>query len=194
MSKFSTKLTYSAMAIALATILSYVKLYDFPFGGSVTCFSMLIICLPGYWFGLGTGLLTAVAYGVLQFILNPYVLFPLQVVVDYVLAFGALGLSGVFSSRSCSPDSKMTHAPIRNLTYGYLLAIFGRFLFTSLSGWLFFGEYAWKGWNPLAYSMAYNGAYVSAEGLLTVLLLALPPVKKALIQIAPGGRNTESQP
>lgn len=177
MSKFTTKLTTCAMAVALATVLSVLKLYHFPFGGSVTCFSMLVICLPGYWFGLGTGLLTAVAYGLLQFIIDPYVLFPLQVIVDYLLAFGALGLSGLFAAK---PEKKNNYA---RLLYGYLIAILGRYIFTVLSGWLFFAEYAWEGWNPLCYSLVYNGAYIFTEGLLTMGLLALPPVKKAILAL-----------
>ena len=59
---------------------------------------MLIICLPGYLFGLGAGLVTGVAYGILQLLVDPYVLFPMQLVLDYLLAFGSLGLSGIFAS------------------------------------------------------------------------------------------------
>ncbi len=177
MSKTTTKLTYSAMCIALATLLSYLKLYEFPFGGSVTCFSMLVICLPGYWFGLGTGLIAAIGYGVLQLLLDPYVLFPLQVVVDYLLAFGALGLSGCFCRKTNQAGA------FSRLIFGYLLGICGRYVFTVLSGWLFFAEYAWEGWNPLPYSLAYNGAYIFTEAALTLLLLTLPPVKKTILKL-----------
>ncbi len=177
MSKTTTKLTYSAMCIALATLFSYFKLYEFPFGGSVTCFSMLMICLPGYWFGLGTGLIAAIGYGVLQLLLDPYVLFPLQLIVDYLLAFGALGLSGVFCRKTNQAGA------FSRLMSAYLLGICGRYVFTVLSGWLFFAEYAWEGWNPLPYSLVYNGAYIFTEGLLTLLLLALPPVKKTILKL-----------
>ena len=89
------------MAIALATVIATViKLPSLPNGGSVTLFSMLIICLVGYWYGPVTGIIAAVAYGVLQFITGPYVVHPLQVLLDYPLAFGALGLSGFFYKRS----------------------------------------------------------------------------------------------
>ena len=53
------------MAIALGTVLSNIKLFHFPTGGSITLLSMLVICLPGYWFGLGAGIATGVAYGVI---------------------------------------------------------------------------------------------------------------------------------
>ena len=66
------KLTFCAIAIALGTVLSNVKLYSFPFGGSVTLLSMLFICLPGCWFGAGTGIITGVAYGILQLLIDPH--------------------------------------------------------------------------------------------------------------------------
>ena len=121
------------MSIALGTILSEIKIIDFPWGGSATLLSMLIICLPGYLFGLGAGLVTGVAYGILQLLVDPYVLFPMQLVLDYLLAFGSLGLSGIFASSK------------NGLVKGYLTGILGRYVFTVLSGWIFFGEYAWEG-------------------------------------------------
>ena len=156
------------MAIALGTVLSNVKLFDFPYGGSITLLSMLVICLPGYFFGLGAGILTGVAYGVLQLLIDPYVLYPMQLVVDYLLAFGALGLSGLFSNAKSG------------LIKGYIAAIIGRYVFAVISGWIFFGAYAWEGWNPLPYSLAYNATYIFSEAAITIVILLLPPVKKAM--------------
>ena len=97
--KLSVKqLVFCAISIALGTILSEIKIIDFPWGGSATLLSMLVICLPGYFFGLGAGMMTGVAYGVLQILVDPYILFPLQLVMDYLLAFGCLGLSGLFAN------------------------------------------------------------------------------------------------
>ena len=62
----------------------------------VTLLSMLVICLPGYWFGAAVGIATATAYGLLQLIIEPYIISIPQLIVDYFLAFGALGLSGFF--------------------------------------------------------------------------------------------------
>lgn len=162
------QLVFCAMSIALGTVLSEIKIIDFPWGGSATLLSMLVICLPGYFFGLGAGLLAAIAYGVLQLLINPYVLFPMQLVLDYLLAFGALGLSGLFS------DAK------KGLIKGYLAGILGRYVFTVLSGWIFFAEYAWEGWPVLPYSLVYNGIYIFAEAAITLVILALPPVQKAI--------------
>lgn len=165
------QLAFCAMAIALGTVLSNIKLFHFPYGGSITLLSMLVVCLPGYFFGLGTGILTGIAYGVLQLLIDPYVLYPLQLVVDYLLAFGALGLSGLFSSSR------------NGLIKGYIAAILGRFVFTVISGWIFFGVYAWEGWAPLPYSLAYNASYIFSEAAITIIILLLPPVKKTIASV-----------
>ena len=165
------QLVFCAMAIALGTVLSNIKLFEFHNGGSITLLSMLVICLPGYFFGLGAGLLTGVAYGVLQLLIDPYVLYPMQLVVDYLLAFGALGLSGLFTNAK------------NGMIKGYITAVLGRFVFAVISGWIFFGAYAWEGWAPLPYSLAYNAMYIFSEAAITVIILMLPAIKKALASI-----------
>lgn len=176
--RFSAKrIVFSAMAIALGTILSNIKLFSFPTGGSITPLSMFVICLPGIWFGTGAGIVTGVAYGVLQLIIDPYVLYPSQLIIDYILAFGALGLSGLFTRKN------------NGTILGYIVAILGRYVFAVLSGCIFFGAYAWEGWNPLAYSMAYNAIYIFSEAVITVIILFIPAVKKAVNTLTELARN-----
>ncbi|MCR5580444.1 MAG: energy-coupled thiamine transporter ThiT [Pseudobutyrivibrio sp.] len=162
------QLAFCAVSIALAFVLSNIKVFHFPTGGSVTLLSMLVACLPGFWFGPAIGIVTGVAYGLLNLIVDPYILFPAQVIVDYILAFGALGLSGFFSNAK------------HGLIKGYLLAIFGRYVFSVISGWIFFGEWAWEGWSPLTYSLAYNAIYIGAEAAVTIIILCLPPIQKVM--------------
>lgn len=163
------QLVFSAMAITLATVTSMIKLFDMPMGGSVTLLSMLFIVLVGYWYGLGGGLTAAFAYGVLQLIIDPYILSLPQMLVDYLFAFGALGLSGLFS------NSK------HGLIKGYIAGVLGRYFFAFLSGWIFFGTYAPENFpNAVVYSLAYNGAYLAAEAVITLIIISLPPVSKAL--------------
>lgn len=162
------KLVVCAIMIALGTVLSYVKVFHFPTGGSITMFSMLIVCLPAYWYGLRTGLLTGVAYGILQLIIDPYIIYPTQLIVDYILAFGAMGLTGIFANKK------------NGLIPGYLVGITGRFVFAVISGAIFFGEYAWEGWNAWTYSIVYNAIYIYAEGIITVIILVIKPVRDAI--------------
>lgn len=167
------QIAVSGMAVALAFFTSNVKLIKMPMGGSVTLFSMLFICLIGYWYGTVAGITSAVAYGFLQLVIDPYIISFPQMMVDYIFAFGALGLSGVF----------------RNSKYGiykgYVLGAFGRFVFSFLSGWIFFGTYA-KDYgfsHAYTYSFNYNISYIGTECFLTLVILFLPPVKKAMATV-----------
>lgn len=171
--KLSIKaLVFSAMAIALAMVTSMIKIVDMPMGGSVTLCSMLFVCLIGYLFGLRTGLMAAIAYGFLQLVVDPYIISIPQMLTDYIFAFGALGISGVFSNQKYG------------LIKGYLLGVLGRYFFAFLSGMIFFGSYA-ASYNMSApvYSLAYNGAYLGLEALITVVILSIPPVGKGLARV-----------
>jgi len=162
------KLVYSALGIALALVTSYIKLWEMPMGGSVTLLSMLFVCLIGYWFGLKYGLITGIAFGLLQFIIDPYMLSIPQVILDYPLAFGALGLSGLFCNKKFG------------LQIGYIIGVVGRFVCSTLSGVIFFADYAPEGMNPWVYSIVYQGSYLGAEMVLTLIVISIPPVANAL--------------
>ncbi len=171
MSKTTKRIVFSALCIALASVTSLIKVYEFPFGGAITLCSMFFAALPGFFFGPTTGIIAGLAYGLLQFILGPYVLTPIQVIVDYPLAFGALGLSGFMSRRKYG------------LYTGYLLGCAGRWFFSFLSGWIFFAEYAWEGWNPIAYSAVYNIIYIAAEVAITLIIISIPSFKKMILRV-----------
>lgn len=163
------QLTFSAMAMALAMLLSNIKLLDLFAGGSATLCSMFFITLIGYFYGTGAGLLTGLAYGLLQFVIDPVFYTLPQLLVDYPLAFGALGLSGLFHNKKWG------------LQIGYVVGILGRLFFSWLSGVLFFASYA-ESYQmlPALYSFLYNGSYIGAEGVITLIIISLPPVKKGL--------------
>lgn len=166
------QLVFCAIAIALAMVTSNIKLFAMPFGGSVTLCSMMFISLIGYWYGLGTGIVTGVAYGVLQLVIDPYIISLPQMIIDYFLAFGCLGLSGLFSKKA------------NGMIPGYLVGVLGRFVCSALSGLIFFASYA-DAYNmsPLAYTVVYNGAYLGAEAAITIILMFIPPVASGLKQI-----------
>ena len=168
MKNTTKKLVYSALGIALALVTSYIKLWEMPMGGSVTLLSMLFVCLIGYWFGLKYGLITGIAFGLLQFIIDPYMLSIPQVILDYPFAFGALGLSGLFCNKKFG------------LQIGYVLGVVGRFVCSTLSGVIFFADYAPDGMNPWVYSIAYQGSYLGVEMVLTLIIISIPPVANAL--------------
>ena len=63
------------------------------------------------------------------------------------------------------------------------MGVLGRFFFSVLSGVIFFAAYAPEGMNPIVYSVMYNGSYLGAEALLTVVLLSVPAVTKGLSSV-----------
>lgn len=170
--KMTTKqLTYCSIAMALAIVASFIKFAKLPFGGSITMFSMFFICFIGYLYGPKLGLMTGVSYGILQLLIDPYIYAPLQVLLDYPLAFGALGLSGCFW--------KSRHGLIKGCTVGMLC----RYLCHVISGYVFFASYAPEGMNPMVYTLSYNLTYILPELIATLILISLPAVARALNQV-----------
>lgn len=168
----------AGIMVALATILSYIKLYHMPQGGSVTAGSMVPIVLVGLRYGVKKGVLVGVLYGVLQSILEPYVVHPVQYVLDYPLAFGLLGLSGVGKNIYSKVSQKgLVHYVA--IVCGVCLGIFGRFASHVTAGAVFFKEYAGDQ-NAWIYSSIYNGTFLSLELVITavVILLLWKPLER----------------
>ena len=170
--KMSAKqLAFCAMAMALAFITSYIKIFSLPWGGSVTLCSMLFIVLVANWYGVRTGILVGFTYGMLQFLQEPYVLSLFQVCCDYVLAFAALGVAGFFAKQK------------NGLLKGYIVAVLARGAFHALGGYLYWMDYMPDNFpKSLAavYPIAYNYSFLLAEGLITIVIISIPAVQKAL--------------
>ena len=170
--KLTTKqLVFSAVAMALAMVCSMIKFADLPMGGSVTLFSMLFIVLISYWYGPYVGIMTAVAYGLLQFVTEPIFYTIPQMLIDYPCAFGALGLAGFFSGKK------------HGLQIGYLAGVLGRYVFAVISGIVFFGAYAPEGTPAIVYSLGYNATYLVPEAVITLIVISIPPVANALARV-----------
>ncbi len=157
-------MVYSGVAIALGAALSTITLFKMPQGGSITPFSMLFILVVGYFFGVRQGVLAGIVYGLLQLVIGAYVVHPVQLLLDYPLAFGALGLSGLFAGSRLG------------LIKGVMVGMAGRLLMHVISGAVFFGEYTPEGMNVWLYSFWYNFTYIGVEGALTITLILVPAV------------------
>lgn len=159
-------ITEGGMMIALSVLLSYIKLYQLPNGGSVTAGSMIPLMIFAIRWGVGPGLLVGGTYGLIDFILKPYFYHPLQFVLDYPLAFGLLGLAGIgyLSNNNNNGYGK--------LSLGITLGIAGRMISHTLSGVIFFAEYAGDQ-NPWIYSIGYNMTYLVPELIVSLLVLIL---------------------
>ncbi len=159
------KLSYASVCIALSFVLSFVRLWTMPMGGSVTAASMLPMLAYGYMAGPVWGAMAGMVYSVLQYIQEPYFLSVPQLFCDYFLPFTALSLlAGVFKFKN-----KHT-----NLYLGFSVAIIARYLFHVASGILFFAEYA--PYNPIAYSFAYN-SFVFIDAIPCFILISVPSIR-----------------
>ena len=161
-------LTISALMVAAAIVLGQFKLFSMPQGGSVTPLSNLPIVLCAYYLGTRRGVTAGMCVGLLNLIFGPYVIHPLQMLVDYPLAFGALGLGGLMRNKK------------NGIVKGYIVGLIGRYAMAVLSGIVFFGSYAPKGFNAVTWSVWYNFTYLAAEGVITVIIVSIPTVKKTL--------------
>jgi len=164
--RFSTKLIAETVVfVALATVLSYIKLFSLPQGGSVTAASMVPLVWLALRRGPKVGLFAAAVYGLVQLALEPYIYHPVQVLLDYPIAFGLLGVAGFFQKR-----------PL----IGTSLGIFGRFFAHFLSGIVFFASYAPEGMHPIVYSAVYNGGYMLVELVISVYVIYMLRASKVL--------------
>ena len=160
--RFTTRmLVYASICIALSFVLSYIRLGKMPQGGSITPASMLPLIAFAYIFGPVPGVLAGIAYGVLQYIQGGYVVHWIQLFMDYPIAFGLLGLAGLYR---------------KNMVVASFIAVFGRFLMHFLTGIIFFYEYA-EGQPVVLYSLVYNGSYLAVEFAICAIVAALPQVK-----------------
>lgn len=163
-------LANAALCLALAFVLSYIKLFDLPQGGAVTAASLLPIVAFAYSYGLAPGLVVGVAYGLLQMIQDPWIVTPVQAILDYPLAFACIALAAVARRL---PDSWGWLA-------GMALAAVGRFVCHTFTGVVFFAEYAeGTGLSPFVYSVSYN-SFVFVDMAICAVVMAFPQVRGAL--------------
>ena len=165
------QLAFSAMAVALTVVTSFIKFGRLPYGGSITLLSMFFICLVGYLYGVKAGIVAGIAYGFIDLILGPYIVHPVQLFLDYPIAFGCLGLAGIFANAK------------NGILKGYILGVIGRYLCHVISGYIFFASYAPEDMNSLLYTFVYNASYIMPEMIITIVLLLIPPVQNALKQV-----------
>lgn len=183
------KLALSSMMLALGFILSYVKIWKMPFGGSVTLLSMLPIFLVSIKYGLGWGLGTSFVYSWLRFFqalgeisgwgLTPGMLVA-TICLDYLLAFTVLGLAGVLRRRG--PVGMAVGSVFACVLRLGVHIVSGVVLWANYSEFVAFGV-EWVN-HPLLYSICYNGAFMLPETGLTVagviILACIPQVKKLI--------------
>lgn len=163
------------ICLALAFLLSQLKLFEMPMGGTVTPAATLPLILFCLCFGPTWGFIVCFIFSLLQLI-NGYLLFPMQVVLDYILAYTLVGVAG-FAAPKKSVRLEIS-SPIKrlkkvNLIKASVLALVGfvaRFACSVLSGVIFYAEYAGE-MNVWVYSITYNGTFILPEAVITIVVM-----------------------
>ena len=175
-SKRIFNLVLGGVMVAMATVLGFIKLYDAPYGGSITVCSMLPILFFGYRCGLKWGLGAGFVNSVLQLLLGMSALKGVSagvlvgsIFLDYLIAFTVLGLAGMFRGKIKNDALAFTLGSLVGLLWvdvvedaGYMQEVIGAYIpaLSGLTG------------NTLAivYSLVYNGVYMIPEIILTCVV------------------------
>ncbi len=157
--KIQTKiLTETIVCIALAGVLYAIPFFQLPNGGRITLASMVPIFFVALRRGPRVGIITGIVFGFVALTLDSFafVVNPIQVALDYPLAFGTLGFAGFFRE-----------SPI----VGILVGVAGRFVCHFISGLVFFATYAPAGEAPAVFSAVYNGSFLSIELAMSAIII-----------------------
>ncbi len=165
------------IALALAFVLSQIKLFELPNGGTVTPASILPIVIFAMAFGPGWGFVVAVIFSLLQLI-GGWLVTPFQVLLDYTLGYSAYGLIGFAAQARAkriairNPLKRFANAGLLRAIIFTVLAYVVRWFCSVLSGVIFYAEYAGD-MNPWIYSMIYNGSFLSLDLLVLLVVMII---------------------
>ena len=150
----------AGVAIAIAQVLSFITLFHMPQGGSIKAASLVPLMIFAYRWGGTRGIWAGVVYGVLHFLLGfKSSIHYLSIILDYLVAYGAIGVCGYFKDN------------ITGLVSGSIVASALRWFTSVPSGAVVFASYAPQGQNPWIYSMIYNASYMIPDGILNIIVL-----------------------
>ncbi|MBE6668972.1 MAG: proton-coupled thiamine transporter YuaJ [Ruminococcaceae bacterium] len=181
-------LCVSAIMLALATVLSLLKIWSFPWGGSITLASMVPIIFISIAYGPVQGLLTAFLYSWIQFFLDlgsimswglTKEMFIWTALLDYILPFTLIGIAGIFAKKGFA--GRMT---------GVCIAVTLRYASHVLSGTLLWHSAGkiWEGLvieNEWLYSIVYNACYMLPELIITAAITAILLKNKSFLRLIP---------
>jgi len=175
-------LVESALLVAIAFVLSNIILFRMPQGGSVTAISMLPLLMIGLRHGLKWGISAGIVYACLQMLQQFWpppsgtiAAYISVVMLDYILAFAMLGLSGLFRNKH------------NGILYAAPFCVFLRFLCHFISGAVVWSAY-WRDPAAWLFSLIYNGTYIGVELVITTIIAAI------LYHVAPILFKTQTKP
>lgn len=169
--KNNYNMVFSAIMVALATLLSFVTVYNLPMGGSVTLFSMVPVVIVSWMLGVKWGLISGFTMGLLQMILgfsnfgyvSGLLAYIILILADYIVPFTLIGLAGIFKGKI---KNDLVAVGLGACMVGVI-----RFCCHFISGITIWGVWASDDTLPaiLSYSLIYNGSYMLPETILTIV-------------------------
>ena len=187
----SRAIAFASVCIAMSFSLSYLRIVKLPQGGSITVASLLPLMLYSYMFGTKKGVFAGLIYGILQAFQDTYILHPAQFLLDYPLAFAAIGLAGMFAKTDA------LHYPQIKFALGAAIAGLGRFAIHFISGIFAFGAFA-EDQPVVLYSFLYQLGYVLPDIAIViavgVLLFSSKTFRHEIDRIAGNLNEDEEKP
>ena len=172
----SKSISYAAVCIALSFALSYISPIHMPQGGSVTIGSLVPLMIYSYMFGTKKGVFAGFVYGLLQIIQDPWLIHPAQMLLDYPIAFAAIGLSGMFAH-----VKKLEKLPQLQIALGGIVASVLRFAAHLFSG-VFAFSYLAPDVDAWIYSLGYNATYVFPDIAIAIAVCIIVFSSKAFMK------------
>lgn len=174
--KLVQQMTEGALMLALSFILNNIRIFRMPQGGSITLAGYVPLLIYALRWGLGPGLVLGLIYGFIEFIADPYIVHPIQFLLDYPLAYMAMGLAGLGKSENTIQGN------IDKRAIGAIIfAVFMRAVVAMASGIIFFKEFLPEDMPYLLGSAIYNFSYIIPNTIIDiiVILLIYKPITKA---------------
>ncbi|MBM7644314.1 thiamine transporter [Scopulibacillus daqui] len=162
-------MTETALMTAISVVLSFIQIRGpWAAGGSISL-EMVPLIILSFRRGVKWGMAAGVIYGLINFMFNPYYVHPVQLILDYPLAFGLLGLSGIFILK----ESETKVLALIKLIAGVTIGCFARFVSHFASAMIFFGSSAPKGQPVALYAFIYNISYIGPSYIIALFVLIL---------------------
>ena len=152
--------------VALAGALAYVShsFFSLPQGGSIN-----LGMVPIFWLalrrGVKIGIFGGAVFGFVDLAIEPFVVNPIQFLLDYILPFAVLGVAGFFKK-----------VPVA----GVFVGVTGRFICHFVSGVVYFPQYAPEGMSPILYSAVYNAIYLVPSMIICAIIIGILQKSKVL--------------
>ena len=178
--KDTRRLVFNALCLALSFVLSLVKFAPVTFGGSITLASMVPVLLSAWCYGAADGLIVGTLYGLLSFVQSPYILTPATFLLDYLVAFSGVALTGVFK--------KAVKNRLGALALGVSAAYLWRFAAHLVSGVIYFGMGAvftdLPQTSAFLYSFLYQSVYLVPDYLICLFVMLILEKKNVISRLS----------